>query len=123
MIAEFDAMVGEYMAAVKDTGLWENTVFIVTADHGDMNMEHQQFYKMVPYDAASSVPLVVSAPGVVSRSVRTPTSHLSLFPTILDIAKVPRSAWPAATAQPTAGQADRGRPRLAPHQAPPPTPP
>eukprot|EP00936_MAST-01D_sp_MAST-1D-sp1_P000223 g223.t1 len=96
MIAEFDAMVGEYMAAVKDTGLWETTVFIVTADHGDMNMEHQQFYKMVPYDAASSVPLVVSAPGVVSRSVRTPTSHLSLFPTILDIAKVPRSAWPAA---------------------------
>jgi len=59
MIAEFDAMVGAYMNAIRDLGEWENTVFIVTSDHGDMQMEHQQSYKMVPYDASSSVPLVI----------------------------------------------------------------
>ena len=47
MIAEFDAMVGEYVSTVEDAGVTASTVFIVTSDHGDMQMEHQQFYKMV----------------------------------------------------------------------------
>ena len=57
MIAEFDAMVGKYVDTVKAAGVWEQTVTIVTSDHGDMQMEHQQFYKMVPYEASTRVPL------------------------------------------------------------------
>lgn len=52
-VAEFDAMLGEYIAAVKASGQWNNTVWVVTADHGDMQLERQMFYKMVPYDASS----------------------------------------------------------------------
>ena len=55
MISEFDAMVGEYVETVEAAGATGNTIFIVTSDHGDMNMEHQQFYKMVQYDASSRV--------------------------------------------------------------------
>jgi arylsulfatase A-like enzyme len=33
MIAEFDAMVGEYIRAVEDAGLTGRTVFFVTSDH------------------------------------------------------------------------------------------
>ena len=55
MIAEFDAMVGFYMDTVQASGEWNETVFIVTSDHGDMQMEHQQHYKMVPYEASASV--------------------------------------------------------------------
>ena len=47
MIAEFDAMVGEYVRAIDDVGLTDRSIFIVTSDHGDMDMEQQQFYKMV----------------------------------------------------------------------------
>ena len=32
MVAEFDAMVGYYMDAVKAAGVWEQTVLIVTSD-------------------------------------------------------------------------------------------
>jgi hypothetical protein len=49
-------MVGQYMDAVDAAGVSNETVFIVTSDHGDMQMEHQQHYKMVPYDASASVP-------------------------------------------------------------------
>jgi len=59
MIAEFDAMVGAYVQAVKDAGKSDNIVFIVTSDHGDMQMEHRQFYKMAAYDASSRVPMVI----------------------------------------------------------------
>ena len=43
MIAEFDSMAGEYVQTIKDAGVWEETVLIVTSDHGDMQMEKQQF--------------------------------------------------------------------------------
>ena len=57
MIAEFDAMVGMYIETVKDAGVWNNTVWVVTSDHGDMQFEHQQFYKMVPREARHNAPL------------------------------------------------------------------
>ena len=81
MIAEFDDMVGEYMDAVDDAALTARahttrtrrlqpaahppppppqarTVIVVSSDHGDMQMEHQQFYKMSAYEASTRVPLV-----------------------------------------------------------------
>ena len=38
-----------YVSTVEAAGATDNTIFIVTSDHGDMHMERQQFYKMVPY--------------------------------------------------------------------------
>lgn len=37
-LAEFDAMVGEYVSTIASNGVTDNTVFIVTSDHGDMNV-------------------------------------------------------------------------------------
>jgi len=88
-IAEFDAMVGRYVDALQGAELWNDTVLIVTSDHGDMNQEHQQFYKMVPYDASSRVPLVISSPMFsFSRVVTQPSSLLDICPTILDLAGI-----------------------------------
>ena len=97
MIAEFDAMVGRYIDAVKDAGLSDNTVFIVTSDHGDMQMEHRQTFKMTPYDASVSVPMVIYDPRRKSEPpivVDDPTQLIDLFPTILDLAGMPRSLLP-----------------------------
>jgi arylsulfatase A-like enzyme len=88
MIAEFDAMVGEYVHAVDDAGLTERTIFIVTSDHGDMDMEQQQFYKMVPYEASTRVPLVISGKGIVQgRTFLQATSLIDLYPTLLEYGK------------------------------------
>ena len=108
MIAEFDAMVGKYMDAVKQAGVWNNTVWIVTSDHGDMNMLKQQHYKMVPYDASASVPMVIFD-GRLPRSghnsnvngssddkiVTQPTQLIDIMPTILEYAQVSEADVPA----------------------------
>jgi len=103
MVAEFDAMVGSYVKAVQDAGKYDNTVFIVTSDHGDMQMEHRQFYKMVPYDASSRVPMVVmdgrsprKAP-VITKAV---TQLIDIYPTVLTYAAVPQSRWPTLDGSP-----------------------
>jgi arylsulfatase A-like enzyme len=101
MIAEFDAMVGAYIDAVEESGLADNTIFVVTADHGDMTLNaHQQFYKMSDKDDSALVPLVIYQPGVRTKpsSFATPTTSLDLFPTFMDYAGVPSSAWPAGIA-------------------------
>ena len=97
MIAEFDAMVGRYIDAVKEAGLSDNTVFIVTSDHGDMQMEHRQTFKMTPYDASVSVPMVIYDPRRESEPpivVDDPTQLIDLFPTVLDLAGMPTSTLP-----------------------------
>ena len=63
---------------------------IATADHGDNNMRHQQFYKMDFYDGSSKVPLMIRGPGIPKgKLVYNATSLFDLFPTILDLARVP----------------------------------
>jgi len=100
MVAEWDAMVGQYMDTVKELGVWNQTVFIVTSDHGDMQMEKQQFYKMVPYDASASVPMVIydGRPGHQTKTpmtnVDSPTQLIDIFPTILELAQVDKAKWP-----------------------------
>ena len=46
-LEEFDAMVGAAVATLKAAGRLESTWIILAADHGDMQQEHQMFYKMV----------------------------------------------------------------------------
>jgi len=91
MIAEYDSMVGQYVDAVENSGAGfsfdKNTWIFLTSDHGDMRMEHQQFYKMVPWEASSRVPLVVVGPGIKQGgAVHTqPTSLLDIYPTMLEL--------------------------------------
>lgn len=83
--------VGQYVDAVENSGngysFDKNTWIFLTSDHGDMRMEHQQFYKMVPWEASSRVPLVVVGPGIKQGgAVHTqPTSLLDIYPTMLEL--------------------------------------
>merc|ERR550537_1377376 len=103
MIAEFDAMVGAYVQAVEDAGKSQNTVFIVTSDHGDMQMEHRQFYKMVPYDASARVPMVIMdgrKPRKTAMITNATTQLIDIFPTVLEYAGVPKAKWPTLDGAP-----------------------
>lgn len=39
-LASVDRQIGVVMQAVRDAGMWDNTVFVLTADHGGINMGH-----------------------------------------------------------------------------------
>ena len=100
MVAEFDDMVGAYMDAVRSKpGAWESTIWIVTSDHGDMQFEHRQFYKMVPREPSANVPMVIfdGRPGrgmPAPKVVNTPTQLIDIFPTVMEYAGVDVSTLP-----------------------------
>ena len=82
-----DHLVGQLLKVLDDSGLIDNTVILFTADHGDMIGERGMWYKFNPYEGSIRVPLLVSAPGFVSR-VKDPSlvSLVDLLPTFLDLA-------------------------------------
>ncbi len=75
------------MAALSASGLAENTIVILTSDHGEMLGERGLWYKMSFFEGACRVPLVVASPGrFAPRRVGASVSLLDLLPTLVDFA-------------------------------------
>ena len=98
----FDSWVGRLVGVLDETGRLDNTVVIVTSDHGDMLGDRGAFFKMSFFERSARVPLIMAGPGVAGRSVPNVCSHLDLLPTLLDIA-TGDGTWPGVGA-PLAGR-------------------
>jgi hypothetical protein len=64
-----------------------DTVFVLTADHGEEFKEHGLFsHGRHLYEEAVRVPLIFQGPGIPEgRRVETPVAHVHLMPTILEV--------------------------------------
>lgn len=89
-----DREIGKILAALRSSGLDQNTIIILVSDHGDGNGAHQWNQKNLLYDEPARVPLIVAGPGV-QKPGRTDehlvSTGLDLFPTFCDYAGVPVS--------------------------------
>ena len=85
----FDSKIGEIVQAVEEIGQLENTIFIVTSDHGDMLGERGLWYKMSFFEKSARVPLVMAGPGIAHGCINSPCSLIDLLPTMLDFAGAP----------------------------------
>ncbi len=83
-----DERIGEVLSALEACGLADDTIVILTSDHGDFLGERGLWYKMSFLEHAAHVPLVVAAPGrFAARRVREPVSLADLAPTLADLAR------------------------------------
>ena len=74
------------VTTLNETGQGDNTVVIVTSDHGDMLGDRGLWFKMAFYERSARVPLIMAGPGVSQGVASEVNSHLDLLPTLLDIA-------------------------------------
>jgi choline-sulfatase len=101
MTSYFDDKVGALIDALDATGLGENTIVILTADHGEMLGERGMWYKMCLFENAMRIPLVVRLPQQrATEPVTKNVSHVDLLPTLLDLAT---SGKPPKTIEPVDG--------------------
>ena len=80
-----DSLLKETFDDLKRRGLWDDTLVIVTADHGEELYEHNRYFHHSPslYDGALRVPLLIKFPGHRGRRVvRENVSHIDILPTI-----------------------------------------
>lgn len=85
-----DEWVGKLIDAVKEKGVYDNTIFVFVSDHGDALCDHQQIYKFSScYDSVVRVPLVMCGPGIEKLGIsNTQAELIDIGPTVLDLAGV-----------------------------------
>ncbi len=86
-ISYWDEHFGNLVQELKDTGLYEDTTIIITADHGEEFHEHGGFWHGTTlYDEQVRVPLFVKLPG--NRRGGTTVRHwvqsIDLMPSVLN---------------------------------------
>jgi arylsulfatase A-like enzyme len=89
-IAGIDREIGRLLDALAEAGLSENTIVVLTADHGEELGDHQDyFYHLASvYQQVLSIPWIVRWPGRLpaARLVGENVAALDIAPTILDLA-------------------------------------
>ncbi|MFN3202375.1 MAG: sulfatase-like hydrolase/transferase [Bradymonadia bacterium] len=81
-----DDELGRLIKELKARGLYDNTLLVITADHGDEFLEHgHRFHGSTLYEEMVHVPLIMKVPGVPQRTLTTPIGHIEVAPTILDL--------------------------------------
>lgn len=82
-----DEFAGRLVAKLRALGLWDEVLFIFTADHGEAFDDHNVIgHQNVLYDEALRVPLLIRYPGIAPRRIAEPVSLIDLFPTIAEFA-------------------------------------
>ena len=85
-----DSNFKQVMDRLEEFGLMENTVVIVTADHGEDFGEHENHrtHHGKPYNTLTHVPLLIRWPGTLpaGREVNENVALLDVAPTVLDLA-------------------------------------
>lgn len=89
MIELIDNYVGRMVEILKKRNIYDNTLIILCADHGEMLGDHGMYYKSVPYDPSIRIPLIIRGPGVEIRGKNNALVQLfDLYPTILETAGI-----------------------------------
>lgn len=90
-IAYLDQKIGELIAHLKQNGQYDQTLIIITSDHGEAFGEKRIVgHNSSVYQDQVHVPLIVKYPGQTQpERIDGLASHVDLMPTVLDVAGVP----------------------------------
>jgi iduronate 2-sulfatase len=86
-ISYMDAQVGRVLAALRESGLEDNTIVVVWSDHGFLLGEHAIWGKHCLFEQALRSPLMIRHPGLrqPGRISTATVETIDVFPTLADL--------------------------------------
>ncbi len=85
-IAELDELLRDLIDHLEAEGELDNTVVVVTSDHGEHLGEHHLLdHQYSVYEPLARVPLVIRYPGIAAGRESRPVMSHDLFPTLLEL--------------------------------------
>ncbi|MGA1868125.1 MAG: tetratricopeptide repeat protein [bacterium] len=87
-IAYVDKCMGELFEAMKQLGVYDNTLICFTSDHGESLKEHgEPSHAIFIYDSTLHVPLILRYPGIIPDKIKTDelASTVDIAPTVLNL--------------------------------------
>lgn len=91
-VLQTDHWLGELFDLLRERGLYDRSLVIVSADHGESMLEHEFYFNHgTLYDEALHVPLLVKLPGgeFGGREIGLPVQLVDLYPTIAELCGLP----------------------------------
>lgn len=90
-VRQTDNDMGEFLNALKDTDISDNSIIIIMGDHGEQFYEHGHTSHHGIYEELIHIPLAVSIPGAPARyeTIDSLVSQVDILPTILDYFQIP----------------------------------
>ena len=90
LVKELDDHVGHLMTALSDLGRSDDTLIVLTSDHGDYLGDHWLGEKELFHEPSVRIPLIVSDPSMSAEQSRGSTSQalvegIDLIPTFIDV--------------------------------------
>jgi iduronate 2-sulfatase len=91
-----DAQLGRVLDELDRLQLASNTIIGLWGDNGWHLGDHGAWTKHTNYEEANHIPLIIVAPGVAKAgsSTRQPTETVDLYPTLVELAGLPKAAVP-----------------------------
>jgi len=115
-VAYTDELVGRVIDALRERGLFDSTLVVLTADHGEGLGEHgEPDHGIYVYDSTIRVPLLMRAPGGLRGvDVESLSRDIDVAPTILDYLDIdPPSSFRGRSLLPLAAGKSEETPRRA----------
>lgn len=88
-VSGLDDQFGRLVKWLKDNRLFDDTLIVLSADHGDMLGSHGLIAKHVWYEESIGIPLVIGGAGLLSGVCRTVIGSPDLMPTLLGLLEQP----------------------------------
>ena len=84
-----DTQIGRVLAKLKELQIEENTIVVLTGDHGYQLGEHGLWAKQTLFEGANHVPLLIAAPDVKPGARAGLAEQVDIYPTLCDLAGLP----------------------------------
>ena len=88
-----DEAIGSILNKIKELGIWENTIIVYTADHGEMMGAHgvRPFAKQLAWDESIKVPFLISYPAIGENKgsvINAPINTPDILPSLLGLTEI-----------------------------------
>jgi len=90
-VKKIDKQIGRILDFLEKNNLYENTIIVLIADHGDAFGEHgENNHRSFLYDTTIRIPLIIKGPaGLKGVTIPNQVRSIDIVPTILELLEIP----------------------------------
>ncbi len=91
-IAALDVCIGNLLETIDNENIAQDTIVVLTSDHGDMLGAHGMNRKQKPWDESIRVPFLLRYPaahGATGKTIQIPINTPDIMPTLLGLSNLP----------------------------------